>query len=148
MLSYNQTAMILLAMNSVPLGFAAYAANRSGHLGKGHEQAAETQRVAAPILKLDSIVVHLRPDEDETHAERYANVEFDVELEKEQDRDAISQRTSAIREATLGYFADHTAAELHAAGLGQMKVALVERMNKLLPKAKVRTLYFVQFLVQ
>jgi flagellar basal body-associated protein FliL len=148
MLSQNQTAVMLLAMNTVPLGLVAYTANRAQAGGKPGVQAAAPERANAPILKLDSVVVHLKPDQDETHAERYANVEFDIELEQETDRDAVSRRTSAIREATLAYFSDHTAAELRGAGLGGMKNELLARMNKLLPQRRIHTIYFVQFLVQ
>jgi flagellar basal body-associated protein FliL len=145
MLSQNQTAILLLAMNSAPLGLAVYATDGTGHFGP---VAAAAPEPAGPLLKVDSMVVHLQPDNDLDRTERYAHLEFDLEMVREEDRDQLVKQTAQIREAVLGYFLDHTVADLkHAGGLVQTKAELVHRINKL-EGPKIRTLYFVQFLIQ
>jgi flagellar basal body-associated protein FliL len=147
MLSHNQTAIVLLAMNSAPLGLAVYTADHAGRLGSA--VAGPPSGRAAPVLPMESLVVHLRPDPDDDQAERYATLEFDLELMRDEDRKEIIRRTSQIREAVLGYFLDHTAAQLKGrGGMARMKEDLVARINRRTMGPKISNLYFVQFLVQ
>jgi flagellar basal body-associated protein FliL len=149
MLSHNQTAIVLLAMNSAPLGLAVYTADHSERPGGAATSSPTGDGRPAPVVKLEGMVVHLRPDEDDDQAERYANLEFDVELAREEDRSEIVHRASQIREAVLGYFLDHTASQLKGrGGMARMKEDLVARINRRILSPKITTLYFAQFLVQ
>jgi flagellar basal body-associated protein FliL len=148
MLSHNQTAIVLLAMNSAPVGIAVYTADHSGRVGSVASGPTSDGR-PAPVVKLDSLVVHLRPDDDDEHTERYANLEFDLELQREDDRSEIVRRTSQIREAVLGYFLDHSAEQLKGrGGMARMKEDLVSRINRRTLGPKISNIYFVQFLIQ
>src|SRR4051794_5716704 len=112
MLSHNQTAVLLLAMNSAPLGLAVYSANHGGRMGHGVSTRPSPDANAAPIVKLEALIVHLKPDDDFEQGEHYGTVEFDLELAREEDRAAIVHRTGQIREAVLGYFLDRSLAQI------------------------------------
>ena len=147
MLSNNQAAIVLLSLNSLPLGFVAYStANPRGVA----TQASASEEVAAPlpVMQLDGVLVQLRPSPDEPRS-RYLAINLDLELGAEAGRGAIIQRLPRVRESLLSYFADRSAEQLEAAGaLPTLKDQLRERLNRMLPPPGIHRVFITQFIIQ
>lgn len=149
MLSQGQMVIVVVAMNSVPLGLVAYKSyNDAGIGGGGAADRPSAEAAAGPIMSLSGMAVHLMPAPGE-EVERYVSIELDLELTKEEDREVITRNMARIREALIGYFGDRTAAELQAEGaMTMMKPALVARLNAKLKRPRIRRIYFDQFIIQ
>ena len=145
MLSNNQAAILLLSLNTVPLGFVAYSSVRAH---PATAQASDLSAASHPILKLDGVLVQLGPSEGEAKS-RYLAIDLDLEMEDDSIRSAIVQRLPRVRESILAYFSDRTAAQLESAGaLLALKDDLRERINHLLPAPRIRGVYVTQFIIQ
>lgn len=142
MFSLHRPAGLLLAMNLLLSGLAAYRAARPA------SRAAPVELAPRPVVPLEGTLVHLLRGEGDTF-ERHAAVQLDAEVGDERDRAVIVARMTPLREAVLSYFSDRTAAELKAPGsLDRLKRELLPRLNHRLPGPHIRALYVTQFVVQ
>lgn len=100
---------------------------------------------AGAEVKLTDLVVRLKnPD-----ADRYVRVSFNLELAPGQNPAAVEKLLPRVRDAFISDLSDRTLEELQGAeALAQLKRALLERVNALLPSGRVRALYITDFIVQ
>jgi flagellar FliL protein len=98
-----------------------------------------------PVVKLDGFVIQLRTAD----TDRYARVAFDIEIANENDRKAVSDRLSQIRDAIIMYFSDRTLDELRGSeGIERTKNALLKKFDELVPGRRIRNLFITDFVIQ
>jgi flagellar FliL protein len=107
--------------------------------GAGHAPA------PGPVLKLENFVIQLRGvDQD-----RYVRVAFDVEVTSDADKDVVQARLPQIRDSVITYFSDRTLDELRGSeGIERTKVALMKRLDEIVPNRRVHALYVTDFIIQ
>jgi flagellar FliL protein len=107
--------------------------------GPGHAPA------PGPVLKLENFVIQLRGvDQD-----RYVRVAFDVEVTSDADKDVVQARLPQIRDSVITYFSDRTLDELRGSdGIERTKVALMKRLDEIVPGRRVHALYVTDFIIQ
>jgi flagellar protein FliL len=99
-----------------------------------------------PTFKIDNLVVLLRS---QPGVERYARIAFEFELSSEEVRAEVTRRLPRLRDSFISYLSDRTLEDLRGSeGMEKTKVALTERLHKVLPEKTVRALYITDFLVQ
>jgi flagellar FliL protein len=98
-----------------------------------------------PILKLENFVIQLRGvDQD-----RYVRVSFDLEVGADPDREVVQARLPQIRDSVITYFSDRTLDELRGSdGIECTKMALMKRLEDIVPGRRVRALYITDFIIQ
>jgi flagellar FliL protein len=98
-----------------------------------------------PVLKLENFVIQLRGvDQD-----RYVRVAFDVEVTTDADKEVVQARLPQIRDSVITYFSDRTLDELRGSeGIERTKLALVKRLDEIVPGRRVRALYITEFIIQ
>jgi flagellar FliL protein len=98
-----------------------------------------------PVLKLENFVIQLRGvDQD-----RYVRVAFDVEVTTDADKEVVQARLPQIRDSVITYFSDRTLDELRGSeGIERTKLALVKRLDEIVPGRRVRALYITDFIIQ
>ena len=98
-----------------------------------------------PVLKLENFVIQLRGvDQD-----RYVRVAFDVEVTTDVDKEVVQARLPQIRDSVITYFSDRTLDELRGSeGIERTKLALVKRLDEIVPGRRVRALYITDFIIQ
>ncbi len=156
---------ILLAVNTLLL--AAVLATlflKPGGKHEGGEKAAEREHGAAepppkpeapkvaskaappgPTLRLPDFVIHLRDPENE----RYARVSFEMEVQDEKAKEAVTVRMPQIRDAFLTYLSDRTAEELRGSdAIARVKGVLSQKLSEIAPGSPVRNLYITELIVQ
>jgi len=113
------------------------AAGPSG--GPGHAPA------PGPVLKLENFVIQLRGvDQD-----RYVRVAFDVEVTADTDKELVQAHLPQIRDSVITYFSDRTLDELRGSdGIERTKVALMKRLDEIVPGRRVHALYVTDFIIQ
>jgi flagellar FliL protein len=115
------------------------AAGAGAGTGPGHAPA------PGPVLKLENFVIQLRGvDQD-----RYVRVAFDVEVTSDADKDVVQARLPQIRDSVITYFSDRTLDELRGSdGIERTKVALMKRLDEIVPGRRVHALYVTDFIIQ
>jgi len=113
--------------------------------GKGKPQPIKGYIVPGPILKLENFVIQLKTvDQD-----RYVRVAFDIEVESEQDREAINHHLSHIRDLVISYFADRTLEELRGSeAMERTKASLIKRIDDVVPGHRIKNLFITDFIIQ
>jgi flagellar FliL protein len=115
----------------------------------GHGEAAPAGRgqgqAPGPILKLENFVIQLRGvDQD-----RYVRVSFDMEVNADPDREVVQARLPQIRDSVITYFSDRTLDELRGSdGIERTKMAIMKRLEDIVPGHRVRALYITDFIIQ
>jgi len=98
-----------------------------------------------PLLSFDDIIVNLL-DENET---RYLKAAITLELENAAGVDEINERKPQVRDAILLLMSSKTFSELRdLQGKMQLRADLLERINGILQRGKVKNIYFTDFVVQ
>jgi flagellar FliL protein len=134
--------------SAAPAPVAVEAAAPSGHgeatgagagTGPGHAPA------PGPVLKLENFVIQLRGvDQD-----RYVRVAFDVEVTADTDKEVVQARLPQIRDSVITYFSDRTLDELRGSdGIERTKIALMKRLDEIVPGRRVHALYVTDFIIQ
>ncbi|HJX63469.1 MAG TPA: flagellar basal body-associated FliL family protein [Polyangia bacterium] len=115
------------------------AAGAGAGAGPGHAPA------PGPVLKLENFVIQLRGvDQD-----RYVRVAFDVEVTADADKEVVQARLPQIRDSVISYFSDRTLDELRGSeGIERTKVALMKRLDEIVPGRRVHALYVTDFIIQ
>ena len=118
-----------------------------GH-GEGHgsegEHAVDSEG-PGPTLRLDAFVVQVRSVE----GDRYAHITMEIEVAGESDKKHFETRMPRIRDTVIGYLSDRTEDELRGSeGLGQMKIALIKKIDDIVPGHRVRGLFTTDFIIQ
>jgi flagellar FliL protein len=107
--------------------------------GAGHAPA------PGPVLKLENFVIQLRGvDQD-----RYVRVAFDVEVTADVDKEVVQAHLPQIRDSVITYFSDRTLDELRGSdGIERTKLALMKRLDEIVPGRRVHALYVTDFIIQ
>ena len=109
------------------------------------ETAAEAGVDIGPLLAIDDIIVNLLDDQET----RYLKAAITLELDTTVGVDEVEKRKPQVRDAILLLLSSKTFAELRdLQGKLQLRAELMERINGLLQKGKVKTIYFTDFVVQ
>jgi len=104
-----------------------------------------TYPAPGPVLKLENFVIQLRGvDQD-----RYVRVAFDVEVTADADKEVVQAHLPQIRDSVITYFSDRTLDELRGSdGIERTKVALMKRLDEIVPGRRVHALYVTDFIIQ
>lgn len=98
-----------------------------------------------PTLRLDGFIVQVRSAD----GDRYAHLTVEIEVGSEGDKKAFEARMPRIRDTIIGYLSDRTEDELRGSeGLGQMKEALIKKVDEIVPGHKVHGLFTTEFIIQ
>ena len=98
-----------------------------------------------PILKLENFVIQLKTvDQD-----RYVRLAFDVEVGTEEDKNAIVDHMSSIRDLVIAFFADRTLDELRGSeAMERTKATLIKKIDDLVPGRRIKNLFITDFIIQ
>jgi flagellar FliL protein len=111
---------------------------------EGHASGAPAP-AGSPTLKLPDFTVRLRNPE----ADRYARITFEVQVAGEADKTNVETHLPQVRDAFLSYLSDRTMEELRGSeGIEKTKQALLDRMPRAAPGAKVLAIYVTDMVVQ
>jgi len=157
----NKLVPIILAVNVVMMGAVLFMVMRRSSpasaavappvAASGHGEAPAPEQGQAPglapgpMLKLENFVIQLRGvDQD-----RYVRVSFDMEISGDPDREVVQARLPQIRDSVISYFSDRTLDELRGSdGIERTKMALMKRLDEIVPGHRIRGLYITDFIIQ
>lgn len=98
-----------------------------------------------PTMRLENFVVQVRA----TEGDRYAHMTLELELTAELDKKSFETRMPRIRDGVISYLADRNEDELRGSeGLGQIKEALVKKIDEIVPGHRIRGLFITEFIIQ
>jgi flagellar FliL protein len=72
-----------------------------------------------------------------------------MEVSADPDREVVQARLPQIRDSVITYFSDRTLDELRGSdGIERTKMALMKRLEDIVPGRRVRALYITDFIIQ
>lgn len=96
-------------------------------------------RTPGTIVRLPEVVVGLRVG---GAPELYVDAAFDLEVASEEDRDAVRQQITRVREQTIVFLSELSPEELRGSEeLAKTKARLLERFRTVLPSQRLKALY-------
>jgi len=106
----------------------------------------ETSAVpVGPMVAMDDFIVNIM----DTEGTRYLKASMTLELVNPESSAEVDERKAQIRDAILLYLSSKTFDEIRdLQGKLQLRADLIGRINGLLNTAKVKTIYFTDFVVQ
>lgn len=111
------------------------------------EQAAlekQAQQVG-PMVNIDSFIVNILDDEES----RYLKAAITLEVSDEQTSMELAERMPQVKDAILLLVGSKTFSELNdLQGKIQLRAELINKINSILLKGKVKRIYFTDFVVQ
>jgi len=116
-------------------------------LSPEEEQAQLEQQAkqVGPMVNLDSFIVNIMDDEES----RYLKAAITVEVDTPETSAELIQRMPQIKDAVLLLIGNKTFDELNdLQGKIQLRAELINKINSILPKGKVKRIYFTDFVVQ
>jgi flagellar basal body-associated protein FliL len=116
----------------------------SSEKSEGGEHAGDGEG-PGPTMRLDNFTVQIRA----TEGDRYAHMTIEIEVGVETDKRPFETRMPHIRDAVIGYLADRSEDELRGSeGLGQVKAALIKKVDEIVPGHRIRGLFITEFIIQ
>jgi flagellar FliL protein len=117
---------------------------KKGEHGGGEHGAAD-EGGPGPSMRLDNFIVQVRA----TEGDRYAHLTMELEVGAESDKKSFESRMPRIRDTVIGYLADRSEDELRGSeGLGQVKEALLKKIDDIVPGHRIRGLFITEFIIQ
>ena len=119
----------------------------SGEKSGTAEAAAKTEekKNLGPLLEMEDFVVNIMHDD----SARFLKVGITLEVEDEESRTAIKRRMPQIADAVLLMVGNKTFDDVKdLQGKMQLKADLLDRIQELSGRGKVRNIYFTDFVVQ
>ena len=105
----------------------------------------ETVRPPGHIYKLEPFVVNLA----DVHPARYLKIRIDLESTRAQESPDFLQRLPRLRDAVLSILGRKKSFELYGAeGKEKLREEIVAQLNGLTGETKLRTAYFIEFIIQ
>lgn len=105
----------------------------------------ERGRPLGPMVALPDFVIHLR----NTEVDRYVRLTMEVELTLEADKERFTSYMPQIRDSFIGYLSDRTLEELQGSeGIARAKQGLLELLETIIPRIRIRNIYITDFVVQ
>ncbi len=112
------------------------------------EEQAELERQAkqvGPMVNIDTFIVNILDDEES----RYLKAALTIEVDKPETSMEVTERMPQIKDAILLLVGNKTFGELRdLQGKIQLRAELINRINSVLIKGKVKRIYFTDFVVQ
>ncbi len=107
--------------------------------------AAELANQVGPMVNIDSFIVNILDDEES----RYLKAAITVEVDSEETSMELNSRMPQVKDAILLLIGNKTFNELSdLQGKIQLRAELINRLNSILTKGKVKRIYFTDFVVQ
>lgn len=98
-----------------------------------------------PMVNIDSFIVNIMDD----HESRYLKAAITIEVDRKEASTEINQRMPQVKDAVLLLIGNKTFAELNdLQGKIQLRAELINKINSILLKGKVKRIYFTDFVVQ
>lgn len=98
-----------------------------------------------PTAKLPDFVIRLRDPE----MDRYVRFTFELELNREEDREAVTSALPRIRDSFIAFLSDRTLTEMRGSdGLNKLKTDLMGVLDQAVPGRHVKSLFVTDFVVQ
>ena len=112
------------------------------------QEQAELEKQAkqiGPMVNVDSFIVNILDDQES----RYLKAAITLEVDGEEASMELSQRMPQIKDAILLLIGNKTFGELNdLQGKIQLRAELINKINSILLKGKVKRIYFTDFVVQ
>ena len=112
------------------------------------QQLAESEKQAkqvGPMVNIDSFIVNIMDDQES----RYLKAKITVEVDGEEAAMELNQRMPQVKDAVLLLIGNKTFGELSdLQGKIQLRAELINKINSILLKGKVKRIYFTDFVVQ
>ncbi len=98
-----------------------------------------------PMVSIDSFIVNISDDQES----RYLKAAITIEVDGEEAAMELNQRMPQIKDAILLLIGNKTFNELNdLQGKIQLRAELINKINSILLKGKVKRIYFTDFVVQ
>lgn len=112
------------------------------------QEQAELEKQAqqvGPMVNIDSFIVNILDDQES----RYLKAALTLEVTSEEASMELTQRLPQIKDAILLLVGNKTFSELNdLEGKMQLRAELINKVNGILLKGKVKSIYFTDFVVQ
>ncbi len=112
------------------------------------QEQAELEKQAkqvGPMVNMDSFIVNIM-DDDES---RYLKATITIEVDVEETSMELTQRMPQVKDAVLLLLGSKTFSEINdLQGKIQLRAELINKINSILLKGKVKRIYFTDFVVQ
>ena len=106
---------------------------------------AQKAKQVGPMVNIDAFVVNILDDEEN----RYLKAALTIEVDSQAAADEINTRMPQIQDAILLLIGNKTFSELRdMQGKMQLRAELINRLNEILTRGKVKRIYFTDFVVQ
>lgn len=112
------------------------------------QEQAELEKQAkqvGPMVSMDSFIVNIMDDQES----RYLKATITIEVDGEEASMEITQRMPQVKDAVLLLLGSKTFGEISdLQGKLQLRAELINEINRILLKGKVKRIYFTDFVVQ
>ena len=112
------------------------------------QEQAELEKQAkqvGPMVSMDSFIVNIMDDQDS----RYLKATITIEVDGEEASMELTQRMPQVKDAVLLLLGSKTFGEISdLQGKIQLRAELINKINSILLKGKVKRIYFTDFVVQ
>ena len=106
---------------------------------------AASAKMVGPMVTIDTFIVNILDDEEN----RYLKAAITLEVDAPTTADEINSRLPQLQDAILLLIGNKTFSELRdMQGKMQLRAELLNRINEILSKGKVKRIYFTDFVVQ
>lgn len=106
---------------------------------------AKQAKAVGPMVNIDSFIVNILDDEEN----RYLKAALTIEVDTPEASMELTERMPQVKDAILLLVGNKTFSELRdLQGKIQLRAELVNRINGILTKGKVKRIYFTDFVVQ
>ena len=112
----------------------------TGHKGEGKAGVAK-----GVMFDVDPFIVNLA----DAHEVKYLKLTVKLQMDSQEGADALTERTPQVRDTILVLLTSKESSSIRTTqGKFQLRDEITQRVNSLLPKPAVRTVYFTDFVVQ
>lgn len=102
-------------------------------------------KMVGPMVTIDTFIVNILDDQEN----RYLKAAITLEVDAQTTADEINSRLPQLQDAILLLIGNKTFGELRdMQGKMQLRAELLNRINEILSKGKVKRIYFTDFVVQ
>ena len=140
-------AVVLVLLIGGGLGAFLLLGNDDGKISPEQEQA-ELEKQAkqvGPMVNIDSFIVNILDDAES----RYLKAAITIEVDGEEASMELTQRMPQIKDAILLLVGNKSFSELQdLQGKIQLRAELINKINSILLRGKVKRIYFTDFVVQ
>jgi len=133
------------ALAKEPAADAKEAAHEEGPPAAKEKGGKAAEKAPGPTLRLPDFVIHLK----DADTDRYARISFEIEVDDEKAKEAVTLRLPVIRDSFLAYLSDRSAADLRGGeAMAKLKGALTDRLNQVAAGVPIHALYVTELVVQ